>query len=340
MRIASIIPTPDIQCVEPTLVLDLMIAFPRGQRLPLDVAVQIHTEDKKLLGVARPTSMGGQDKLPLDAPEFGSGNNEFSVPARVVLGLSPKQVDYIEGLRSKHRKGDVVLTCQIEVPFLASRMVLAGLQPVESKAGDALNAAKMVAYKQYNSREPFYSQVTNMWVLSADGGRTFLERETLRCTMPVTISSGDWLHDYASPWRTTQYMVVELPQPEILTSTPNIEQRVNTAIEAAKNASRNLAKGDWNDVLEDLRPVWELLRNDADIAGLLQRDGYPPDAITSFNDSVKAQFNLASKFVHRLDRSGTRIAPEIRASKEDAFVCYSFAMSLLNLVARKATRLS
>lgn len=335
MRIVSIVPKPEDQCVEPTLVLELVIAFHRGQRMPLDLAVQVRTEDKKLLGVARPTPMATGDKLPFDAAESCS-NSEMSVPARVVLGLSPKQVDYLEGLRSKHRKGDVVLHCQVEAQFLVSKTILATVQPTEERTS---GEAQPVVYKQHTTRDPFYSRLANMWVLSGDGSRTFMERETLRHAATVTISSGDWLHDYSSPWRTTRYMVVELPQPEFLTSAPGIEQRVNAAIEAAKNAADNIIKGEWNDALEDLRPVWELLRKQSDIADLLKRDGYTPDAIAAVEAIVQQQFTLASKFLHRTDPSGRRINPEIRASKEDAFVCYTCAMSLVNLIARKSVRL-
>jgi hypothetical protein len=338
MRIISITPKPDAQCVEATLALDVAIGFQRGQRIPFDLAVQVRTEDKKLLGIARPSSYG-QEQIQLEASDYGN-QNEATAPMLVVLALSQKHVDYLEGLRSKHRKGDVVLQCHVEAQFLVSKVVNAYLKrgpELQDQRGGS--AGEAVVYVQSSGRDPFYSQTTNMWVLSGDGGRTFLQRETLRHDITVTIGSSDWLHDYAAPWRATRYMVVELPQPEILTSTPNIEQRVNPAIEAAQKATESLSKGDWNDVVEDLRPVWELLRNDADIQGLLQRDGYTPEAITAFNESVKHQFDLASKFVHRTDKAGKNVAPEIRASKEDALVCYSFAMSLLNLVSRKAFRL-
>ncbi len=333
MRIHSIVPKPEDQCVEPTLVLDVVVAFQSGQRMPLDLAVEVRTEDKKLLGVARPITMMPSEKLAFKACEPGD-NNEISVPVRVVLGLSPKQLDYLEGLRSKHRKGDVILHCRVEAQSLVSKTVIATMYPTGNGAS---GSDQPVVYRQTN--RDFYSQFTNMWVLSANGNRTFMELETLRFATTVTIGSGDWLHDYSSPWRTTRYLVVELPQPEFLTSAPNIEQRVNAAIDAAKRSADNIAKGEWNDALEDLRPVWELLRKQSDISDLFQRDGYTADAITAVDEIVRHQFTLASKFLHRVDQSGKQINPEIRASKEDALVCYACAMSLLNLVSRKSARL-
>lgn len=337
MRIASMHPSPQPQSIEPVLVLDLVLAFQRGQRIPLDLVVHVWTEDKKLLGIARPSNLG-HDRLTLDAYE--SGYNEILVPVQAVLGLSPKQVDYLEGVRSRHRKGDVILECRVEAHFLASKVVNATLKPgkqLQDESGD--EGTQAVVYTVHSPRNPFFSRNTNMWVLSGDGGRTFLERETLQHTSTITISSGDWLHDYAAPWGNTRYIVVELPQPEILTSTPNIEQHVNAAIDAAKNAAASLAKGEWNDVVEDLRRVWELVRNHASIRELLQRDGYTPDAIAALEAGIQQQFTFASKFMHRIDTSGRRINPELSASKEDALVCYSFAMSVLNLISRKAMRL-
>ena len=339
MRVVKVTPNPDLQCVESTLFLDLVLAFQHGQRIPLNLLVRVCTEDKRFLGVARPSTLG-QDRVGLDASEV-SQSNETNLSVQVVLPLSSKQIDHVEELRAKHRKGDVVLECEVEGLFLVSKVVNAPVRVAQDmqSQGHGSGGAKSLLYKQQDSREAFHSPISNLWLLSGDGGRTFMERQTMRHTVTVTISSGDWLHDFATPWRAIKYMVVELPQPTLLTSTPNIDQRVNAAINAAGKAGESLSKGDWNDVVEDLRPVWELLRDEVDMRDLLLRDSYTPEAITAINNSVKAQFDLASKFVHRTDRTGVRITPEIRASKEDALLCYSFAMSLLNLVSRKIMRL-
>lgn len=338
MRLVSISPKPNNEeSVDPLLTFDVIVEIQRGRHLPIDLSVVVRCEDKKILGVARPmaSEKGG---FSLDAREY-SDSGTIPVSVRLSLPISPKHLDYLEDLRSRHRKGDVVLHCDLEFHFLVSKVVNACLKPSsESMKDETGNKIHPVYYSHHSTNDPFYSHTSNMWVLSGDGSRTFLERATLQHKETVTIGSSDWLHDYATPWMATKYMVVELPQPELLTSTPNIDQRVNAAVEAAKRSSENLKKGEWNDVIEDLRQVWELLRNDADIQGLLQRDGYPPEAIAALNQSIMQQFNLASKFLHSLDRTGTRIAPEIRASKEDAILCHSFAMSVLNLVARKTVR--
>jgi hypothetical protein len=265
---------------------------------------------------------------------------EVHVQAQSVLALSSRAIDHIEALRAKHRKGDVVLSCEAQAHFLVRRVVNAPLRPgpqLKDEHGKALGTA--VVYDPSGGGEAFRSEPSHMWVLSGGGGQAFMERFTMKSELDVVIHSSDWVHDYSAPWKATKYMVVELPQAEMLSSIPGIDERVNAAIEAAKRASDNVTKGEWSNAVEDLRPVWELLRNQADIQGLLQRDGYPQDAIAALNESIRQQFEFVSKFLHRSDKTGKKVAPEVKASKEDAWLCFSFAASLLNLVSRKAQRL-
>lgn len=338
MRISSITTKPESQCVEPILMLEVVLAFQRGERIPLDVVTTVRTEDQKLIGVARPTTLG-KDKLKLETASESKDKSEQQLSVQLALPISYRQLDYIEELRSKHRKRDVVLSCDVEVPFLVSKAVNAHLKTGPEVPGKDGKGRKDVFYRYHPPTEIFSPNEISMWVLSGDGGRTFMERETLSHSAMVTIGAGDWLHDYASPWRGTTYLVVELAQPDVLTSTPGIEEKINAAIEAAKKASENLAKGEWDDVLVGLRPVWELLRRQDEIEELLTNDGYTAEAIKAFNESIHHQFELASKFIHRVGKAPNKeVLPEIRASKEDAHLCYSFAMALLNLVSKKALR--
>jgi len=70
----------------------------------------------------------------------------------------------------------------------------------------------------------------------------------------------------------------------------------------------------------------------------LLRDGYSEQAFEDLNKSIKELFNFSSKFHHKEDR-GKRIMPEIKASKEDAYLIYSLSMNLVNLISKKFQRL-
>ncbi len=99
-----------------------------------------------------------------------------------------------------------------------------------------------------------------------------------------------------------------------------------------------MIKGDWNGVIEDSRAVWELLRNKDEIKDLLMRDGYSEQAFIDLNESLRQLFNFSSKFHHKEDK-GKKIMPEIKASKEDAYLIYAISMTIVNLISKKMQRL-
>jgi hypothetical protein len=71
MRVVSITPKPELQCVEPTLLLDLVFAFQRGQRIPLDVGLQVRTEDKRF---QIPMAASGQASGPVLESDWNRGS--------------------------------------------------------------------------------------------------------------------------------------------------------------------------------------------------------------------------------------------------------------------------
>ncbi len=343
MKVVSVSVQRHAETIEPGLVVNIVVSFLKGRELPFTATAVVRTEDRRILGVARAlTGLG--DKLALDAVE--GATSDATAHIHLELPLVPRHLDHIEAVREGNRKNDVVLSFDFEICSLVSKTLLAymqrghdlGIPSVETRVHQN---ADPVFYVDRLSGSSFHTQTNNMFVLSGDGGRTFIERVTHKESRPATIGSGDWVHDYLAEWKSTRYVVVELPAPPVLsTKTPEIDERVNAAIAAAQKAAGNFADGDWNDIVEDMRPVWELLRNDAHVADLLRRDGYTEEAIDAFNESVKQQFTLASKFIHRTDHSKKNIAPEIKACREDAYFVYSVGLALLNLVSRKAARLA
>jgi len=344
MHVSSISSQPpgsgDIASVEPQLVLQLRLQYEHAKRIPTDVTAVVRTEDNKFLGVARMLASVEGPAMPLGAAE-DSAHGDTSRSVRLVLPLTQKHLDYLEDLREKRPKGDVVLDCAIDVRCLTSKVVNAWLEVDEVK-GSPSAKAPVVFNREHGDRNPFVSRFSNMWVLSGDKGRMFMEVESIQQRQLVTIASSDWVHDYLGAWNRTRYVVIELPQPSLLTAapTPTLQERVNAAIAAAKKATEKMDDGEWSEVVEELRPVWELLRNQTEIEALLARDGFTPEATAALMTSISQQFDLASKFLHSTDRSGRRVNPEIVARKEDATLCYSFAMSVLNMVTRKSARLT
>jgi hypothetical protein len=155
----------------------------------------------------------------------------------------------------------------------------------------------------------------------------------------VKIAASDWIHDFAPRLGLGRFAVFEVPEPQLLTVGGQMADAIREGIESAKKAHQSLIRGEWDDVVDDLRGVWELTRNwQSDIKTALKADGYTEEAADSFIEVLKSHFALASKFHHKLDKSKQVAVPRIKPSKEDAYLVYATAMSVLNLISRKLNR--
>ena len=132
------------------------------------------------------------------------------------------------------------------------------------------------------------------------------------------------------------FVVVEIPAAEVLGG--DLGERMAKAFAAAQKARQSLRAGEWEDVCQDLRQVWELLRDEQFMRDILKKDGYHDDASSSLCSGLNGFFQLASKFDHALARDKATVLPELKAKKEDAYLAYASAMSVLNLIARKVQR--
>jgi hypothetical protein len=171
--------------------------------------------------------------------------------------------------------------------------------------------------------------------LLADTGTGFLMVKTYRMDRNHRVPSADWLHDFAPKFGLGRFCVFELPQPEII-GTGSVQDTAKVALAAARKAEDELRAGRWTDACEELRRVWELIRNDVDIQTLLQKEGYTADAASTLNDAIKKLFDFSSKFMHAKDKAGAVIPPAVKAEKEDAYLVFATAMSIINLIAQKA----
>lgn len=153
----------------------------------------------------------------------------------------------------------------------------------------------------------------------------------------ILITSGDWLHEFSNIFERNRYQVFEIPIFESLGDTGNLSERLNAAIVSLKEMEEAKLAGDWETVLKESRPVWELIRNKEEVNALLQQDELNDDTIKAFNSIIESLFNFSSKFIHRESRS-KEVMIVNKARKEDAELIYMMAVSLVNLLAKKFNR--
>ena len=338
MRIEEVTAKPCQAAVEPTIVLEAKVVVRSGQEVPILAGATILNGEGMILGSCHGVG-DARRAIPLDA-EAQASQSDIACQIEMRWVLTSRVLDRIQTMRHSDKKGDVRLTCRIRTVTMRARVY-----NTPFKLGVATNIPqgpnRSPVFYEAPGHLPYHTDVGNLWVLSGANGKTFLEQETAQQDVGVSIRSSDWVHDFESVFKSTRYLVVELAIPEQGMANASLPtEKLNAALAATRRASDSLDKGEWSDVIADLRPVWELVRNDNDLQNLLRRDGYPEDAVSALNESVKAQFNLASKFVHRLSADKKTVMPEIKASREDALLCYSFSMAVLNLMTRKASRLA
>lgn len=125
----------------------------------------------------------------------------------------------MENSRKRNKKGDVKLILNLHVKFLKSRTLISHLHAIESErisltpkvrlSSGWEGTGKIVVYA-YDSG--FIAEATNQWVLSGDSKPVFLELMECPLKAEITISSSDWIYDYAPKLGLGDYFVVEIPK--------------------------------------------------------------------------------------------------------------------------------
>jgi hypothetical protein len=108
--------------VQPTLGLEVMIEFLRGERIPVNATVTIRSSNNKVLGVAYPVHLG-EGRLDLDVVPMSKPTDWTAVRITVVLPLSPILIDHIEVARGTQPNGDAQFHCEIVGSCLVSKML-------------------------------------------------------------------------------------------------------------------------------------------------------------------------------------------------------------------------
>ena len=340
MRIDKIEVKPVQESINPELMFEMEIFIRRGYEILLEITGGVFSdENKKLANIHE--FIHETTNMELSArDQMNEREEKFTI--KLIAPLNHNVLDYIETLRTQNKKGDVILTLDIFVKMLISKTSLSYMFMMDDakfpyQLPEHSKDAKPVFY-QYQ-RDGFSTRQTNMWILSGDGSPAFIEIRNNNLKNKVTISSSDWIHDYCPVFQIGRFSVFEYLLPEYVEGSGSIEERLSGSIDAIKNMEYDMIRGEWTGVIQDSRVVWELLRNQDEIKDLLTRDGYTEPAVTDLNKSIKELFNYSSKFHHREDR-GKKIMPEIKASKEDAYLMYATSMAIVNLISKKMQRLS
>lgn len=339
-------PEPLIDCAFYGIGLKASFRMVRGMEAPVGADGWICTTDGKFIGNANLKPQDRANKYPLSARDQylpDSGQLEYEI--HMTIPLSREAIDHVERQRERDKKKDVRLKAIIQLAVQSSRTVLShmitdtSLTPKmlgpSAKVSPHLSDANFVLHK---SDRDIRSTQTDMYLISGDGMRDFLEITTVKFEKDLVIAASDWVQDYVPALGIGRSLHMELPMPEELNLPDPVRERFKVAVDDLQKMLNDYKRGEWTDLIEDSRGVYELLKEEKLVRDLLTSDGYPSEAIDDICKCLKSLWDFTSKFHHHLDRDKERLIPELRPSKEEAELIYALSLTLVNLLARKAMR--
>lgn len=274
-----------------------------------------------------------------------SGNISRSITFN--LRLTQAALDHIEKIRQANRRRDVVLKFDFTTLLIQPKY---RITPVGAFKLDQIHQSQVLG--QYDPAHPDRSiliyelpELTIARSSTMNFISPFLPTGQLGQVSWIvqrgiegTIPSSEWTSDYAPAFGLGNFLVVEMPEIQPTLADGDLAKRLSEAAAALPKMRKDILEGEWTNCAEHSRPVVELLNQRDLMRKLLTDTGLSDDTANALIYGLSGVFDYASKFHHRVDRDG-KVAPAQKADKEDAYLAYFNAVTLVNLVAEKHRRL-
>jgi hypothetical protein len=341
-------PKPLENSLEPAMQFSLQLTY-NNLEVPMALSGLLLAEDEKVLATLYDTYKTGTANTEIG--RIGAEGTmkdqdirkENKQDMSLVATLSNKALDYINSLRDKNTRGDVNLKLFLRVRILKSNAVIV---PLHSRAPDEVGPPLRErlegwggeALVTYGYKRDYAPNVGNLWVISGSNEPVFLTIADWEQEIPVTIYASNWIHDFAPQLGLGRFVLAEIPIPSLVKVKGTYSKRVDKAFEALQGMEEKIREGEWSEVIEKARPVAELLREKDMVKSILCKHGYHEEAANSLLGTITCLFDYSSKFLHKVDKDGTTIPPEIKAEKEDAYLTYCVSTALVNLLTQKARK--
>ena len=264
---------PTLSCAEissaenwfkPCLKIDCMLEFDYGECI-LDVCGFLLSEEEKIVSELIPVFNKNTVYclMARDNREYNA-KKERSEKQKVELSLfAPLDyftLKYLEEVREKNPKRDMVLKVLLHINYIESNIVNTHLHeiPVSSlgELGKVIEEIKigleppesLVVYKY--SRD-FHPRRGNMWILSGDGSPKVAYFKVTEIEHEYRIPYSDWVNDYLPKLLKYRATLIEVP---VIEKTP-LHDHLKKAVEELELAYRNYYQGRYSEVIFGLRNI-------------------------------------------------------------------------------------
>lgn len=314
---------------------------------PFKIIAQLYSEDHKFLTRLEQidqTSVSGISRgIPaIHNSEWVSYANQKSDHIfEMIAILSKKSIDYIEKIREKNKKRDVVFHVKATGESLISYANLGDftLHPfpgVKQPQGVALSGNRN------------FSNDIRILTIPQNASLFVLNKYVLQDQL-ITIPSSDWVNDFQVPLGVGSFMVIEIP-------TVNLEDEhfksssseLKTLIERVRSSQgilgkmgKYLAEGEWGEVIEESRKFMELFTKD--VKGSIKElvvnsTGISDDSATKLTTAFDNLEDYSNALHHSTKKDGSgpaKVSNVFTGRKEDAYLIFNLCSSILNLISKK-----
>lgn len=322
------------------------IEFTRGTEAILGVNGFLFTMDDTLLASVREyyDIPGSYDSTEINAMGYRENwrQRETKHQLSLIAILRQEAIDCIEEKRMKDAYNDIKF--KLKLKFQIVEPIIIALPTKSLKINSiapksAFSDEDMIIYGHDKTARG------DTWLLSAKDGSGLLKIKKEIIEAHISISSSDWVNKFSEEMKLGKYFIIELPLPEIEKDYDRSEEKYVTQLhEAIKSFSimeQNIKMGEWNEVIKNSRPIYELIREKDFLESILSRSGYTQEMSLELHNSVRSLFNYASKYIHKIDQSPEKaIIHHFKAEKEDAYLIYATSATLINLLNRKLIKTS
>ena len=337
MDIKCISVAPNLKSINRELIFTISVSEIEVDKIPIKIQGELFSEDKFKIGDLKDISSSNTSNLWLNAKDTPDQkkNNSFNIV--LSCELNERTINHIENYRvnKKEMTKDIVFYVQLNTQFLESNVILAHFHLTGgSNEDDAHNT-----YYQY--KRNFRPDRTNLWLLSGNGGPNFLnQRKYAINDIEIKIDLMEWINTYISYLNIGNVIIYEFLQPDEIILSKELSERYDRAQVSLKEVKKQIAYGEWKTAIIKLRPVFELFKNFDEFKNILINSGYSQAAYDELKKTIHGLFSLVSKFHHGLDGSNLKVNPDMPVQKEDAYLAYSFSVSLLYLISQKIRRVN
>jgi hypothetical protein len=327
---------PNLKSINYELIFVFNIVINDYYYLPFFISGELFSEDG--LKVGDLIDQGGNLNFHLNAKNADRDRrNNKGFDFVLTIQLTTKAINHIESIRlKKETSKDIVFKAVLKIKTLESNICISHLH-----LGDQYKNvvdSNYIFYKYTNPTEVSPAR-TNLWTLSGDGSPNILNINSfIASPVEIKIDLMTWINDFKKYLNLGEYLVLEFLKPDEIIFSPSIRKRYVKAQNAIKDMEKQLSYGEWKAAVIMCRPVVELFNHFEDFKKLLIDVGYSEEAYEDLRLSIYKFFELLSKFYHGLKKGNIDVNPEIPVNKEDAYLAYSFSVSLLYLISQKLKR--